>query len=423
MKNLPDNTTFFRRLKWRTLAALLLALTITLVAATAWARYIPNRQAVENDLFFIGDSLVISENVQGNVFVVGRDFRLEGKVQGSLFVLADQAVLDGRVDGSIYAAALTLRQNANSQVGQSVYAVSVNLITERGAAIERDLRAIAVSANLRGAVNRDTQARIGLLELWRALQRGVTGGISSLPLPASVSISQPDRWSGYAIAGLPALVINQALVPSAPAVQPATETPSPWLENLKALLVLLLIGAAVLWLFPGVIARMEQQARLHPVASTGVGAVILVNGFLMPALITILVGGAFFGLIFLSVPDLAWMLFGVGFGVVVTAFSLFLLALAYLSKAIVATMIGGLILQRWLPRYAQIRFLPLLLGMLIYILLVSIPYLGITIGLLATMLGLGAMWLGRRPALPGAVAVVEVDQQPLPASEPAGVIA
>jgi hypothetical protein len=88
----------------------------------------------------------------------------------------------------------------------------------------------------------------------------------------------------------------------------------------------------------------------------------------------------------------------------------------------VAVMIGGLILQRWLPRYAQVRFVPLLLGLLIYIILASIPYLGLTIGLLATMLGLGAMWLGRR-ALPGAVTDVEAARTPLPVSETAGLSA
>ncbi|MFM8320480.1 MAG: hypothetical protein ACKOC5_06150, partial [Chloroflexota bacterium] len=323
--------------------------------------------------------------------------------------------------GSVYAAALTLRQNAGSQIDQSLNAAALNLVTERSAVITRDLRTVAVSANLRGAVGRNTQARIGLFELLRVLQRGVTGGITSLPQPAPVEAWLPALRIGYAFAGLPALAVDRTLKFQAPTDQTAAESGSPWLGTLKSLLVLLLIGGVTLWLFPAGYARMEQQARQRPLAATGAGAVILVNGFLMPALITVLIGSAFFGLIFFSIPDLAWMLFGVGFGLLLTGFCLFLLATAYLSKALVASLVGGLILRRFLPRLAQQRLPALVLGLLIYVILVSLPYLGFTVGLLVTMLGLGSMWLGRRPALDKPAGDPAAIQPPAPVAEPAAV--
>lgn len=233
----------------------------------------------------------------------------------------------------------------------------------------------------------------------------MTGGITSLPLQTQGVSPPPAAWARAAAAGLLGDVLERSLPVAAPPQAQPAEAQAPWMDALKALLVLILVGGAALWLFPVPFERVVDQVRQRPLASAGAGAVVLVNGFLMPVLITILVGSAFYGLIFLTVPDLAWMVFGVGFGVSVTAFALFLIATTYLSKAVVAAMVGGLILRRFLPRFGKARVLHLLLGLLIYIALVSIPYLGFTIGLLVTITGLGAMWLGRKPE----PAVVEME--------------
>lgn len=416
MKKLSRTPAFMRHIPNRSWAALGLVLVTALSAVLLGVSAVlaseassPMRQVLEDDLFLFGEDQVVSGTVKGNVFAFGRGVRLEGDVEGSLFVLSDQLSLEGRVAGSVYAAAVTLRQTAGSEVGQNLFAAAVNLATERGAVVGRDLRVIAVSANLRGEVGRNTQARIGLLELFRALRRGVTGGITSLPLPGHTQgVSPPPAaWARAAAAGLLGVVLERSLpVAAPPQAQPAeAQAQSPWMDALKALLVLILVGGAALWLFPVSFERVVDQVRQRPLASAGAGAVVLVNGFLMPVLITILVGSAFYGLIFLTVPDLAWMVFGVGFGVSVTAFALFLIATTYLSKAVVAAMVGGLILRRFLPRFGKARVLHLLLGLLIYIALVSIPYLGFTVGLLVTITGLGAMWLGRKPE----PAVVEME--------------
>ncbi|MFM8322212.1 MAG: hypothetical protein ACKOC5_14965, partial [Chloroflexota bacterium] len=71
--------------------ALVIALALAaLFPALAWAGWAPTQQAVEDDLFLIGQTPVISGTVLGNVFAVGRDVRLGGNVEGSMFVLADQ---------------------------------------------------------------------------------------------------------------------------------------------------------------------------------------------------------------------------------------------------------------------------------------------------------------------------------------------
>ena len=66
---------------------------------------------------------------------------------------------------------------------------------------------------------------------------------------------------------------------------------------------------------------------------------------------------------------------------------------SYLSKGIVAYLVGYLILERIAPKVAAHKFWPLLLGLIIYVLLRSIPYFGWAVSLVVTLMGLGAVWL------------------------------
>jgi hypothetical protein len=50
------------------------------------------------------------------------------------------------------------------------------------------------------------------------------------------------------------------------------------------------------------------------------------------------------------------------------------------------------------------RSWPLLVGVLLYVLVVGIPYLGFVVSVVVTLLGLGAMWLSLRSYTPKVVA-------------------
>jgi hypothetical protein len=94
-------------------------------------------------------------------------------------------------------------------------------------------------------------------------------------------------------------------------------------------------------------------------------------------------------------------------GFLMTLFTLFLAATTFLSKAIVAYMAGTFVFSKVAPGALQYRILSLLLGLLVYVPLASIPYLGSFIGLAVTLLGLGAIWLSRKQAPQPVEAVVE----------------
>jgi hypothetical protein len=94
-------------------------------------------------------------------------------------------------------------------------------------------------------------------------------------------------------------------------------------------------------------------------------------------------------------------------GLVATIFVLFVL---YISKVIVAYLVGYAILNRFAPNVVRYKVLSLLLGLLIYVLLVWIPYLGWVIALLVTAVGLGAAWIYYREGRNIASDVAEIEE-------------
>ena len=164
----------------------------------------------------------------------------------------------------------------------------------------------------------------------------------------------------------------------------------------KSLLSFLVVGGLVLWIFPRKFKGWTENLHNEPLASAGYGVIVLINGYLVPTIGFIITIGLLLGLIFLSLPSLAWMLFWIWLGILITIFSVFQVVATFISKVIVANLLGNFLLSKITPTSQKYPILPLMLGLLIYVLLASIPYLGFIIGLLATFFGLGAIWLGRK---------------------------
>ncbi|MDD5469088.1 MAG: hypothetical protein PHS96_14955 [Anaerolineales bacterium] len=104
----------------------------------------------------------------------------------------------------------------------------------------------------------------------------------------------------------------------------------------------------------------------------------------------------------ITLGGLAGTVAGVGFSGLSLVVTVFTLLVSYGSKLVFAYLVGKLTLEKVAPRYAEQKAWPLVLGVVLYLLVRSIPLLGWLVGVLATLLGLGAMWLwfqDRRPAV------------------------
>ena len=354
------------------------------------AKAIPAGLTIEQDVFLSGPEPIVEGTVNGDVFIVGSEAIITGNVNGSVFVLAEKFNLPGKISGNLYVAAVEVNLSADSQIDRSLYAFILSLITEKESSIGRDLNLIAMSARLRGETRGKTAAIIGPWEIFKVLRDLFSQTITGL---------NPGSGIGAKMAAEPNP--PRTGIPYLASVRIREEADSPpaiakWgLGALTSLIYFVVVGGLVLWLFPKRFKGWAEKVKTEPLASAGYGILVLINGVLVPVVGLVLVIELLIGLLFLSLPSLAWTFFGLGMGMLITVFTLFQAAITFISKAIVAYMIGNLILSRFAPGVLKYAFLPLLLGLLIYVPLASIPYLGFVIGLATTLVGLGAIWVGR----------------------------
>ncbi len=67
-----------------------------------------------------------------------------------------------------------------------------------------------------------------------------------------------------------------------------------------------------------------------------------------------------------------------------------------MSKILVGYLFGVMLFKRMKPDLAENRFWPAVVGILIFVILAAIPILGTIVNILATLVGLGALYLAFR---------------------------
>ncbi|WP_226482177.1 bactofilin family protein [Natrinema amylolyticum] len=285
-----------------------------------------------------GGSVVVRGTVTGDVSAVGGDVRIErtGEVGGDLEAAGGGVIIAGTVDGDVDVGAGSLTITEDGTVGD-------------------DLTAGVGSATIDGTV--DGSAEIGA---------------ETIRLGESASIAGDLRYDGDlegntdAVAG--DIVEDSSLgVDVAPTIQPFAS----WLFAAYVLAVNLLLGAALLALFPRFSDGVADRVASSPLRSGGVGLLVFVGVpiLLIALAITVvgiplsMIGGFAFAL-------LVWI--GVVYGrFAVAAWLLSLVGLDNRWLALVIGLVAGAALSR-LP----------------------VPFVGDAINLLVLLLGLGALARG-----------------------------
>jgi hypothetical protein len=103
------------------------------------------------------------------------------------------------------------------------------------------------------------------------------------------------------------------------------------------------------------------------------------------------IGALIFGALTLSGLSVTVAFLGL-LGIFVLVFG-FTLAMAYVAQIIVSVLGGKLILEKVKPEWAEHKVWPLVLGVVLFALLTSIPVLGALVGLVVVLMGLGALWI------------------------------
>lgn len=329
----------------------------------------PPAQA-DDDMLTAGREVQIRDAVTGDLAAAGRDVTIDADVAGYVMSAGRHVTLNGRVGNDLWAAGESV--DVVNAIGNNAMIAGRSVTLHPDAAIAGNARLAGAMIRTEGHVARDLQASGSSVSIG-----GDVGGTV--------------RASGEHVTVLPNAVIQGDVVvrsPNPPTISPAARImgsvrhespverggwmawPAYWLWACVALLVL--SGAAFL-AAPRWSRQVADTLRARPAASLLAGLVVLV---VVP----------------MAIVAVAITIVGIPLAIVALAtyVVLFLLSVVFVSYRL-----GDWILTR-AHRSDVSRWMPILLGVIVLSLAMSIPVLGPLVSVVVVTWGLGAIVLERR---------------------------
>ena len=429
--------------------ALAFALSIALILATKVRafeedddNYIAAGEIINDDMLISGTIITIDGTVNGDVIIAAQKAIINGVINGNLILNTNMTEINGFVSGSVAFAGQELL--INSSVAGSVYFAGANLILTPEAQINRNILFAGynleaqpgsivgtdihgtgyqinlagftghnilvdvVAADVSGRVSGDATFTIGApnitppnitwLQIWSNFWE-----VEKLPdkLTPGLRISSEAEIRGKLTYKSPADQSNTILIePGAGVEYVKVETTGAektiiglWLfAHVRELLTLLAFGALAIWLTPSAVHESGIQLRHQPLKAFGWGILSLILGYVAIVVILglVIVLGVLLAIITLG--GLASAILGVGISGWLTIAGVFTLLVVYGSKVIVASWLGDVTLARLRPEGTTHRNLfVMMVGIGIYMVLRLIPVVSPIVGVISTLLGLGAL--------------------------------
>ena len=314
-------------------------------------------ETVSTDLYATGGFIRIEGTVEGDVVASGGSVEVTGEVGGDLLIGSGNADISGDVTGDARIGAG--RVLVTGSIGEDLSVGSGQITLSSGGTVGEDFLFGTGQTSLAGTVEGNVVGSTGSYS-----RTGTIGGTEDVNVVERGEPTFGDRG----------------------------------LYALQRFVAILLIGALLLWLVPRAVDGAATTLRRRPWASLGVGVlgavgfvVLIVVIFLVMILVSIA-----FGLLQLETL-VGVTVFGSLTGVTVLTFLFWLLVL-FGAQAVVGMLLGRLAVGTERSR----RWLALALGVLIVVVLFSIPIAGIVLGILIAAFGLGALilefWPWRRRA-------------------------
>ncbi len=396
---------------------------------------IGENEVIDDDLFISGDVVTVNGTVKGNLFASGGAITINGHVEGSLFGAGRTLLLNGQVDGSAYVGGYALALGDGAQIGRNLNFGGFSLTTEGGSAIGRSLYGGGYQFLLNGAIENDVAVGSGALELNGTVGGDVRGSVGS-PGEGTPAIYMPE-FEGAVTAVEPGLRVSEGAkiggnltIEQMAASSQAEAAPFYSPANLQLrwaigeALALLIIGLLFLYMRPTFLQRSGDAVQHDLFASLGIGSLIIFIAVVaVPVALGLLVALAVIGG-WLTLGNLVGDIVGLGLVTLLFAIGLFFFTAGMITKIVVAYTGGRLLVGRLVngdePMRGGSAIFALVLGVIIYIGLRSIQFgIGSIVGLLVTMVGLGALYLVIRGRGHGAPVVLTERQAAIKSVEAA----
>ena len=401
---------------------------------------------VNGILIASGETVTINGTINGDAFIFGAVVNISDTalIDGNLFSGATTIQIDGTVTGSVAGGSASMLLENNATIGRNTYYGGFGLEAAPQSTIEKDLFVGAYQAILNGKVGRDVSVGAGAVELDGVVGRNAyleVDSSSQETMPFSPFMFMPAEYQTYMpqmvnpglrvgegsdiggkliytsperqdenIQSMPeGEIIYQTPVPTETTVETektiketTPETPADrlvksflrWLrKTFKTLITLIILGLLAYLLLPSLLKQTAVKVGQEPLPSAGYGILVLIMGYFGTFLAGIILIGVGLLLSLITLGGITSVFFGTTFSALGFAFAIFLLLMKFGSKLVIAFFIGDWLITKLSSKPVENKIWSLLVGIILYVIFRSIPFVGWLIGFAATIIGLGAMWL------------------------------
>jgi cytoskeletal protein CcmA (bactofilin family) len=386
-------------------------------------------EVIEDDLYVGANTFTLNGTVKGDLIVFGGTVEINGTVEGDLIAAGQTVVVRGTVTDDARIAGMALTLDSEAQVSDDVVAAGFSIEDKKGSSVDGDFTYFGYQALLAGDVAQDLTVGVNAVRLSGSVGGDVKAEVSeaeegppptffmmmmpnvpAMPsVPTGLTVDEGAQIGGkldYTSArewSIPAGAVAGAITRHEPEIKaetkeevvisPAKRAADWFLGHLRRLVTLLLVGLLMVWVIPGWTERATGALQAKPLPSLGWG-VVSIAAFIL-GLLVILIGtiivAVVLGVITLGglAGTTAWT---GGLTMALLAF-FFSITVTYITKVVVSFLSGRLILARLKPDWAEGRIWPLVVGVVLFVIITTIPILGGLVKLIVVLLGLGALWL------------------------------
>jgi hypothetical protein len=331
-------------------------------------------EVIDDDLYAVGNSVIIDGVVNGDVLTACETITVNGKVNGSIIAVASTVNVNGEVTHAVRVAGGNI--NISGNVGGDLVAAGGQINVISTAKIGRDLVFGGGTIVIDGLIGDDIKGGGGEITINNGVGGDVELGVESLIIGSMANIrgnliyvseNEANIQSGAQIGGTTTHrvpEVKEAVVPKI----------GIW-GKVIAFLMTLIAGIVIILIVPRRAIAVADSIRHKPWLSLGWGAIIL---FATPvaAIVT------FITVIGLPVGLIGLTLYGIAI---------------YLSQIAVGLFIGYLIIGSFSEVESRgILIGALSLGFAILTLLKLIPYVGFAMWLATALFGIGAIVLSEK---------------------------
>jgi cytoskeletal protein CcmA (bactofilin family) len=375
-------------------------------------------EVIEDDLYVTAGEVVVDGTVRGDLIAFGGSIVVDGTVEGDLIGAARSVEIGGTVEDDVRIAGQTLLLGEGAEVEDDLIAAAFSLENVPDSAVGGTLMYAGYQALLQGSVGEDVNAAANGLELGGEVGANVDAEVDGEDggPPAFLFAPQADLptvdpgltlTDSAAVGGdltyessTEARIDPQAQIEGEVIGEerPAEEEEDAYtfadavFDHLRSFVALLLVGLILIWIAPNWLRRRAGTVLERPVASLGWGVLGLV-AFLalgVAILLATLVLAVILGL--LTLGGLVALIVVLGLLAEVVLVLAFWISTNYLAQIVVSFLAGLLLVEAVRPGRGSGRVLPLVVGLILYVILRAIPVLGALVGLAVVLLGLGALF-------------------------------